>query len=199
MIDRNFHEQPATPEQATEMFTQIGELTALKGVNFGSTCFFDEVPVTTPEEVAVHFPVPESTSLRVRRTALVTQTLDRTTGEPSRNGVVGMVTFRQIENRDESLMYATNVNYHVITNDGTTHHIERHVTNIEHGPHRIVQKPHRVSTPQSMTDTLTGLVDLRNRVAETRGLERSLGLLAVSQPEAEQILEVLSDLNGHTS
>ena len=77
MIERDIPKQPATPAQAGEMFTGIGELTALKGKNYGDTHAFGEVPVTVPDEVAAHFPVPDSTSLEVRHTVYVTQkTLD---------------------------------------------------------------------------------------------------------------------------
>jgi len=199
MIERDIPKQPATPAQAGEMFTRIGELTTLKGKNYGDTHAFSEVPVTVPDEVAAHFPVPDDISLEVRRTVYVTQKFDRTTGEPERSGVVGMVTFAQKDHRDAGLIYATHVNYHVITDDGKTHRLERHVTNTEHGPHRVAQEAGKVVTRQSMLDKLAELTALRDRVDATRGMEQSLGLLTVSQPEADQILNVLADLNGQTS
>lgn len=199
MIERDIPKQPATPAQAGEVFTGIGELTALKGKNYGDTHAFGEIPVTAPNEVAAHFPVLDSTSLEVRHTVYVTQKFDRTTGEPKRSGVVGMVTFDQKDQRDAGLIYATHVNYHVITDDGETHRLERHVTNTEHGPHRVAQEASRAVTRQSMLDNLAELIASRDRVEATRGMEQSLGLLTVSQPEADQILGVLGELNSQTS
>ena len=198
MIERDIPKQPATPTQAGEMFTGIGELTALKGKNYGDTHAFGEVPVVVPDEVAAHFPTPDSDSQEVRHTVYVTQKFDMTTGEPRRSGVVGMVTFDQKDHRDAGLIYATHVNYHVITDDGETHRLERHVTNTEHGPHRVAQEAGKVVTRQSVLDNLAELTALRDRVETTRGMEQSLGLLTVSQPEADQILDVLTDLNDQT-
>lgn len=199
MTEFDTPKQPSTPQQAHDIYAGLGELTALRGKNYGDTHALGEVPVETPLEVATHFPTPEDNSHDVRHTVFVTQKFDRESGQPRRNGVVGMVTFAQKEHRDQGLIYATHVNYHVIADDGGNYRLERHVTNTEHGPHRVAQHRKdmgRMATREAMVDMLAELTSLRDRIVATRGMEESLGLLTVNQPEAQQIIDVVTGLNA---
>lgn len=199
MTEFDTPKQPSTPQQAHDIYTGLGELTALRGKNYGDTHLFGEVPVETPPEVATHFPKTENDSHDVQHTVDVTQKFDRESGEPRRSGVVGMVTFNQKEHRDQGLIYATHINYHVLADDGENYRLERHVTNTEHGPHRVAQHRQemgRMATREGMVDKLAEMTALRDRVEATRGMEESLGLLTVSQPEAQQIIDVVTGLNA---
>ena len=94
MTEKFTQEPLSTPEQAASIFAQIGELTTLQGRNYGDSHSFGEVSVTVPEGIAAHLPSSEVDSESVRRTLYVTQKLNKT-GEPKREGVVGIITFSQ--------------------------------------------------------------------------------------------------------
>lgn len=194
--------QPSTPQQAHDIYIGLGELTALRGKNYGGAHSFGEVPVETPPEVAAHFPTPEDNSHDVRHTVCVTQKFDRGSGQPRRDGVVGVVTFNQKEHRDKGLIYATSVNYHVITDitdDGENYRLERYVTNTEHGSHCVAkhrQKMGILATSEDMVGRLAKLTALRDLIDATREMEESSGLLTVNQPEAQQIIDVVTGLNA---
>ena len=95
------------------------------------------------------------------------------------------------------MLYATHVNYHVLTDDSEAFRLERHVTNTEHGPHRAAEQlaAHSI-TPESMEAQLTGLLALKARVEESRKAELELGLTAVSSLEADEIAQTLASFNA---
>jgi hypothetical protein len=178
-------EQPASPEQAEQLFKGIGELTTLQGTNFGDRNTFGEVSVVVPDSVAEHLPFTETDSYSVNRTVYVTQIFDRATGQPKQEGVVGMVTFGQEEKRDQDLGYWTNVNYHVVTQDGQTHQLERHVTSGEFGKAHAAREAGRMAfTHEAMEQNLADLIALRDRVKESRKVEAELGVTVVTGREA---------------
>jgi len=188
-------EKPSTPQQAEDIYKQLGELTALQGKNYGDSHSFGEVAVVAPDSVSDHFPPTETDSESISRTLYVTQKLDRATGHPRRDGVVGLVTFMQKEKRDADLGYSTNVNYHVISDDGETYRLERHVTSTEFGKHRVAQEAGRAVTREAMEQQLAELIALRDRVTESRKVEAELDISTVNALEAQQIVETLSALN----
>lgn len=194
-------EQLATPDQAAEIFTQLGELTTLHGANYGGSHSFGEVAVPVPESIASHFPQVEEDSRSASRVLNAQQELDHQTGQPKRTGLVGMVTFTQKERRDANLMYATRVNYHVISDDGETYRVERHVTSTEHGPHkaRQIMGLGRAVTREAMERQLVELIALRSRTIDAHKAERALGLSDVSFREAQDIIGTLARLNGKTT
>lgn len=197
MTEKFTQEPLSTPDQAAAIFAQIGELTALQGKNYGDSHSFGEVSVVVPEGVATHLPSSDVDSESVRRTLYVTQKLNKT-GEPKREGVVGLVSFSQKERRDADLLYATHVNYHVVTDDGETFRLERHVTNTEHGKHQVAQQlAARSMVPESMETQLAGLLALKARVEESRKAEAELGLSTVSSLEADEIAQTLASFNGN--
>ena len=57
----------------------------------------------------------------------------------------------------------------------------------------------RIATREGTIYMQKELTSLRDRINVTRGMEQSLGLLTVSQSEADQTLGVFSDLNSQTS
>lgn len=188
-------EQPSTPQQAADIFTQLGDLTALQGKQYGDTHSYSDDHVDVPDRVAAHFPETEEDSSSVGTNLYVSQKFDRATGHPRTGGVVGMVTFNQIERRDAGLIYAAHVNYHVISDDGETFRLERHVTNTEHGPHKVAESLGRTASREDMQRNLDEMVALKARVEGTREVEAGLGLLTVTSQEADQIKQVVTALN----
>ncbi|HET9174087.1 MAG TPA: hypothetical protein VFN56_02280 [Candidatus Saccharimonadales bacterium] len=192
------HEQLVSPQQAEQVFKEIGELTTLQGTNYGDRNTYGEVTIVVPDSVAEHLPPTETDSQSVGRTIYVTQIFDRETGQPKQEGVVGMVTFTQKEKRDADLGYWTNVNYHVVTADGQTHQLERHVTSGEYGKAYAARQAGRMAfTREAMEQQLAELMDLQRRDTEARKVEAELGLSTVTSREAEQIAEVLASLNNN--
>ncbi len=189
-------EQPSTPQQAAGIFTQIGELTAFQGKQYGDTHSFSDKQVEVPDSIATHFPKAEADSESIDTNMYVSQHFDRESGQPQRTGVVGIVTFTQSERHDADLIYATHVNYHVISDTGETFRLERHVTNTEHGPHKVAEHAlGRAATREDIQRKLDETRELLAKVRESRKVEAELGLLTVSSREAEQILKVLSKYN----
>ncbi len=71
-----------------------------------------------PSEVAKHLPEPSELSAKVKDSAYIVQIFDQETGQPKRDGVVGMVTFTRNEKPVPRLSYAAHANYHITTADG---------------------------------------------------------------------------------
>lgn len=197
--ETNTPEIPSTPQQAEGVFAQIGELTALQGTRYGDRYTFGENAVTVPSSIAEHFPVLEDDSESASRTVYVTQKLDPATGQPLQEGVVGIVTFIQKEKLDAKQGCSTNINYHVITdNGGETHRLERHVTSTEFGEAQLAKHLARVALPPSREQIEAQLADLkalRSRIDSTTGLENELGLNIVNTQEAQDIVETLHAFN----
>ena len=174
--------EKATPEQASELFKVIRSLTTLKGKNYGDRDTFGDKLDIVPPSVAEHFPKPQADSQSVEQSFYLTHITDKN------KGVVGMATFDQHERRDANLIYATHVNYHVISDDGNAYRLERHITNTEHGPHIVGR--HANKSPQEMLNELTAL---KARVEETRPLEEASGLLSVESQEADEIINLFKE------
>jgi len=189
-------EQPSTPQQAEEIFKRVAQITTLKGKQYRHASAFGEDIVKFPEAVAEHVPTNEEDSLSASRTIDITQKLDHETGQPRRAGVVANLTFGQKEKRDEDLGYWTNVNYHVVSDDGESYRLERHITSGEYGKAYAARMAGKTAfSREAMEQKLAELKDLRSRVEETDKVEAALGLTTVSNTEAEQILESLNTLN----
>lgn len=175
-------EQLVTPEQAGALLNEVGTLTTIKGANYGDRNTFGTPVAEMPEEVAKHLPNPAETSGEVKDSAYIVQIFDRETGQPKREGVVGMVSFTRNEKPDPNLSYAAHVNYHITTkDDGATYGAERHVTNTEHGPHKareMQQKLGRmmVDPGAAAQEMLSELTSLRDRVETTRPVEQAMGM-----------------------
>lgn len=186
------HDQPATPQQAAELLTEIGTLTTLQGQNFGDRNGFETPVDEVPTAIAEHLPTPDPRS-EVSHSAYFEQLFDRATGQPKRDGLVGMVTISQHEKPVPGIIYAAHANYHLITDDGgETYGLERHVTNTEHGAH-IARKIGRSSA--NPTAWLAELTALQEKVEQERPIEKAMGLLTVSQTEAQQVIDFTAGLN----
>ncbi len=182
---------PSTPQQASTLLGEVGELTTLQGRNHGDQNTFETDVAEMPTEVSQHLPDPDTLSGEVKDTAYIVQTFDHATGQPKRDGVVGTVTFTRTEKPDKDLSYAAHANYHITTdNGGETYGLERHVTNTEHGPHRVGRA---ALDPAALLDELTAL---RDRVEESRPVEQAMGMFTVTQTEARQVIDFTKDLNG---
>jgi len=189
-------EQPSTPQQAEEIFKLVAQMTTLKGKQYKHASAFGEDIVKFPKAVAEHLPTTEEDSLSVSRTIYITQELDHETGQPRRTGDVANLSFGQKEKRDEDLGYWTNVNYHVVSDDGKSYRLERHVTSGESGKAYAARMAGKTAfSMEAMEQNLAELKDLLSRVEETNKVEAALGLTTVSNTEAEQILESLNTLN----
>lgn len=187
------NETPATPDQAHDLLIEIGTLTTLQGINYGDRNTFGTDLDILPTEVAQHLPAPEPTST-VKQSAYIMQNFDRETGQPMREGVVGMVSFTLDEKPDPDLTYAAHVNYHITTNDGgNSYDLERHVTNTEHGPHTARAIGKTSIDPAKM---LEDLISLRDRVEQLRPIEKATGMFTVTQVEAQQVIDFVRELNS---
>jgi hypothetical protein len=198
MGESRIPEQPSTPQQAEEVFTQIGELTALQGKQLSDRFTFGEIPIAVPDAIAEHFPDVESDSHSAGRTLYVRQMLDHQTGQPLRKGVVGMVSFIQKERRDEDLGYSTSIGYHVVSDGEDGYSLERHVTSREFGKAKATTSLVQMAitnTPEVLEQLVHDLKALRDRDEEARKVEAELGVTVVSTQEAQQVFEVLSALN----
>lgn len=193
-------EQLANPKQVEALLSEVGTLTTLQGKNYGDRNTFGAPVAEMPEEVAKHLPEPDETSGEVKDSAYIQQIFDRDTGQPKREGVVGMVSFTRNEKPDPNLSYAAHVNYHITTKDGgETYGLERHVTNTEHGPHKareMQQRLGRMATdPTAIQEMLSELTSLRDRVGATRPVEQAMGMFDVTQSEAQQVIDYVRSLN----
>jgi len=196
------HEQLATSQQAQDLLKEVGTLTTIQGKNYGDRNTFGTNVSEMPEEVAAHLPEPRSDSSESEDSVYIGQIFDRETGQPRREGMVGIVTFTRKEKVDKDLMYAAHTNYHITTKDGgATYGLERHVTNTEHGPHKareMYQKLGRsmVDPASAAQDMLKEITSLRDRIDTTRPLEQAMGLFDVTQEEAQQVIDFTKGLNG---
>lgn len=196
------HEQLATPQQASDLLGEIGTLTTIQGKNYGDRNTFGTDVPEMPTEVASHLPEARSTSSEVKDSVYVVQIFDRATGQPKREGVVGMATFTRHEKVDQDLTYAAHVNYHVTTQDGgATYGVERHVTNTEHGMHKVRETQQKLGRAMidpagAAHDMLQELTSLRDRLDASRPAEQAMGMFDVTQTEAQQVIDFTRSLNG---
>jgi len=182
----------ATPQQAAELLTEIGTLTTLQGKNYSDRNSIDKTLEVVPTAIAEHLPTPDPTS-EVSHSAYIEQIFDCATGQPKRDGVVGMVSVTQHEKPVPGVIYAAHANYHLTTdNGGETYGLERHVTNTEHGPH-MARKLGRTSLDP--IEMLAELTALRDKVDQERPIEQAMGLSTVSQIEAQQVIDLTAALN----
>lgn len=198
----------STPEQARELLTQAERLTSGE---FGKVTTlwntFGEVTLdAVPVEVAEHFPDTDDSS-EVTHTLYVKREKDMSTRELQATGMLADITISQREQVDEGLLYVCRATYRVVGEAGE-YSLERHITASEHGFHMVRQNPIRRQNPQIVDgweadiirpaggwqELLDLAVDAKSRVDETRPMELASGLLIVSAPEADQILEVLEQL-----
>lgn len=195
------HDQLATPEQASTLLSEVGTLTTLQGKNYGDRNTYGTPVADMPEEVAKHLTAPSETSGEVKNSAYIVQIFDRETGQPKRDGVVGMVTFTRNEKPDPNLSYAAHVGYRITTADGGgTYGVVRYVTNTEHGPHEVLemqQKLGRAATdPRGAAEDMLQELQARERLNQTRPVEQAMGMFDVTQAEVQQVIGFVESLNG---
>lgn len=194
-------QEPSTPKQAQDLLTEIGELTTLQGKNYGDRNTFGiEVP-EMPSEVVEHLPELRDPSNKIEDSVYITQIFDRETGQPLLKGEVGIVTFTRKERVDEGLMYAAHANYHIKSADGETYNLERHVTNTEHGWHKVREaqgQMRRASTDASgfALEMLENLLAKKRNLEATRPIEKAMGMFDVSKNEAQQVIDFVHGLNN---
>lgn len=203
-LEPSAEQELATPEQARELLQEIGQITTFRGKNYGDRNTYGDTVTSVPDEVAVHLPQPSSTSSSFEDSVYITQIFDRETGQPLRKGVVGMASFNRKERVDPSLLYAARVNYHITTQDGETFSIERHVTNTEHGKHKVAEKRRQqaqmsIDPSAFALEQLVRLQSLKSRVDTSRPMERAMGMFDVTQSEAQQVIDYLNGINGTDS
>jgi hypothetical protein len=190
-------EQPATLEQASDLLREVGTLTTLQGKNYRGRNIVSVDMQALPPEVAEHLPEAEALSSEVKDSAHIVQMFDRETGQPKRDGVVGMVIFTRTEKPDANLSYAVHANYHLTTEDGgQTYGLERHVTNIEHGPHKAREMRRLGRAMLDPAGMLNELPALRDKFEASRSVEVAMGISTVSQTEAQQVIDFVSNLNA---
>lgn len=195
------HEQPATPEQASALLTEVGTITTLQGTNYGDRNTYGTNLADMPSEVAKHLPEAAYADSEIKDSVYITQKFDRTTGQPLQKGVVGMVSLTRAEKPDKDLTYAAHANYHITTNDGgETYGVERHVTNTEHGQHKVRQMREQLGRASidpagAARDMLQELTGLRDRINESRPVA-AMGMFTVTEAEAQQVIDLLKNLNG---
>lgn len=186
------HQLPATPQQAAELLTEVGTLTTLQGTNYGDRNTFGTPLEEVPTAIAEHLPTPDATS-DVSHSAYIVQIFDRATGQPKREGVVGMVTVTRHEKPVPGVIYAAHANYHITTSDGgETYGLERHATNTERGLHMVRSLGRTSLDPAQMLAELTALKD---KVERERPIEQAMGLFTVTQTEAQQVIDLTAGLN----
>ncbi len=195
------HEQPATPEQAASLLTEIGTVTTLRGKKYGIRSIYRKPVTEMPTEVTAHLPEVESATSEVSESVYVSQVFDPETGQPRRNGIVGVVGFTRQEKQDPKHNYAAHTDYYITTNDGDTYGMERHVSYTDHGPrklHETHQKIGRVSIDPNSTaqQMLVGPTELRSNIDAARALEQETGMLTVTQSEADSIIVFMRNLIG---
>jgi hypothetical protein len=161
-------EEPSAPDQAADLYRELGELTTLQGRNYGERHAFGEVAITTPEIIAGYFPATRTDSQSASRIFYASQILDRATGQPITDGLMGIVGFDQKEQRNPNLMYATRVSYRLMGSDGQAMSLERRVSTSEHGSQARL-----------------------GRVAITAASTPQVDFV-----EAQQVINVLKKLNG---
>lgn len=190
----------ATPEQPQELLKEVGKITTFQGKNYGDRNTYGDVVVTMPDQVAHHLPQPSSTSSSFEDSIYITQIFDRETGQPRRKGVVGMVRFTRNERVDPSLLYAAHVNYHITTQDGEAFGMERHVTNTEHGRHKVQEMRRKqaqmaIDPYGSATELLAELESFKSRIDTTRPMEQAMGMFDVTKVEAQQVIDYIRKMN----
>ncbi|MFZ2545129.1 MAG: hypothetical protein WAW80_04080 [Candidatus Saccharimonadales bacterium] len=199
-FNSSFEHELATPEQARELFQEVGILTTFQGKNLGDRNTFGNVVEMTPSEVASHLPEPQDTSESSEDSVYVVQIFDRETGQPRQDGVVGMVTFKRAERVDPQLIYAANANYH-ITKEGEAFGVERHVSHTEHGRHKVTEKRRQqaqiaIDPSAFALEQLSRLGALKkSKVDASRPVEQSLGMFDVTLTEVQQIIDFVRSIN----
>ena len=176
----------ATTQQAFELFKVVGFLTSAKGKNYGDRNTFGDKLGNMPEKVASHFTTPRPECLKLEDSFYLTHILDEQTG------VVAIATFDRHEHHPKDVIYATHVNYHVISDDGQNYRLDRHVTQTEHGPHMIKEEHDR--NPIELYLDLLDLMELQARENEQRRIAQDAGLLTVRFQEVEQIINLLKNI-----
>ncbi len=172
--------EPSTQEQAWQVLKAIGKLAEVRGYNFGDRNSFSDAVAAVPPSIAEHFPQPEPDSQRVEQSYSLIHMIGRN------RGGVGSAAFSQHEHRDDNLTYTTRVSYSVITDDGGSYRLERHVNNTEDGSHMVGQYRGK-SSEQLLNEAL----DLRDRENIARPLEEALGIPTVDSQEAGDIIKFL--------
>lgn len=190
------HEEPATSEQATALFTEVRTVTNLRGKDFSMWRSYGERVTEVPAEVAAHLPEPTDPGSKITDSVNITQNLDPKTRQPLHRGVVGSVIFTRSENIAPNLTYAAHVNYHILTEDGESYDLERHVTNSEHGPHKTRGARQRLGRRSlgiviAYTDRLVVRYDERTARSE----EQAMGWTTVTKPEADDVIGFMRAVN----
>lgn len=121
------------------------------------------------------------------------QEIDPDSRKPSENGTVGILTFSRKDQVDEGLLYATHVNYHITVDEEGVVALERHVTQTEHGPHKVRESIAKSARgPEQLPRELQAL---RASVDTSRALEEETGVMYVFKQEAHEIIDFLTKQN----
>lgn len=177
--------QEATPEQAASLFNIIESLTSTKGNHFGDRNTFGDKLKALPDAVKAQLPEPIPGEFNDEDSFYLTHIIDRKTG------VVAIASFDHAQCSEETgVSFASHINYHVITDDGTSYRLERHVTRTEHGPHVVFLD--RLERMRPLEQQLAELLELQaSEKIRLRNARRN-GLLTVGFKEAEQALNLLN-------
>ncbi|HEV2403675.1 MAG TPA: hypothetical protein VGS08_05760 [Candidatus Saccharimonadales bacterium] len=196
------NQELATADQAVALLGEMATLITTRGKNYGESSIASADVPEMPSEIAAHLPEQHPTSIEVKDSIDIMQLLDRDSGQPLREGTVGIVKFTRREKVDRDLTYATHVNYHITTEDGSgTYSLERRVTNTEYGSRKVREarewRARALGDPKGTTNNLLQEVtSLLNRIDVNEPMEKAMGMFDVTQKEAQQVIDYVHYLNG---
>lgn len=179
----------ATPEQVQELLDEISDIT-LQGDKHTAR---SRVKVEEmPSEIAAHLSQPD-VSIRYADSVSVTQELDRHTSQLLQQEVAGRVIFTRKE-RIGPLVYATHVNYSVVTDSEGELALERHMTSSEDDMHAQEARRRRMArilwgSYVFALERLNDMQAMQTGVESTHPAEPTRGVFAVTKLEAQQVLE----------
>lgn len=180
--------ETASSGQANELFSLIKDVTAQRGANDYTHHSYRAGIVRPPFEISQHFLDIDPTSSGVEHTIWLALT-KRYRDRPIKPGeVASHVAFEQREHRDRDLTYFTRVGYWLVDNGQNELEWERHMTCQELGPHmkmnlgKLAGDLYKQKKPFNFRS-------IEEKYTEINTLEKELGLLRVTQPEAEVVVD----------
>jgi len=193
-------EPESTPEQAKELANWLKWAIAERDERYryiGHAFVGKDQLEEVPKEVAKHMPEVSPLSYDVAYEIYATQGNDYETGEPRTKGMIANVAFSQREFVDKGLIYATHVNYHIVSDGSDELHLECHVTATEHGIHKVRElhaQRDRTMTREGLEEQIDEWSDELRRIDETRPMETAAGMFKVTETEAQQIIDFCRSL-----
>ena len=179
----------STAKQARELLIQVGSRAVQQGEKYYDryTCPIDDIEI--PQTIAAYLPSASTDTVRLNDSVDIQWTFDAKTGAQKDAGIVGIVAFTRENETIEGATYITHLYYSIYSRSLDSLTLERLVIHGEHGLPTL-----KKSIAELTTNPLGAWTDHMNKSEMSISAQRKLGLLDVSEHEADELTYFVTNI-----